>query len=300
MGVEFPPLSDIEQYIDEIFHSFRTYFWIKKHRWFVQCDWCPMDINTTGILYTLPYAFDTFYCTDGSRSKSTSLNDLDYSSYYQVQTLEHIHRKQNLGEVLPLFSFRFLNIRHLKVILPFNDNFWSVIPTLDRLISLDVTLNRDLGYPQLQTLLDRAPRLYSLSFCHLNNFSMASFNISSTSIRRLELFQKFSYGLRYFNSTECCILAGSSLVFQCEVLIIDVESRSSVLDFINIMPNVRVLVIRCNDDKSSRFHLLEANDELIEWFHDHLLSKFTYSIIRNPNYNSQIILWIHRGRSRHL
>ncbi|CAF1394977.1 unnamed protein product [Rotaria sp. Silwood1] len=300
MRVELLPLSDVEQQIDEIFHSFRTEFWIEKHQWYVQCDWCPMDINKIGILYTLPYAFDTFYFTDGSRSKSTSPNDFHDSAYNQVQILEHIHRRQNLNEDFPLFTFRFLNIRHLSTVFPFNNDFWSAIPKLNQLISLNAVLNQDFGYPQLQALLNIAPRLYSLSFSHSNNFSMASFNISSISIRRFELFQNFKCGLRYFKNAECSMLTRTFIAFQCEVLLVDVESRTNVFNFINTMPNLRVLIVRCKDDERSRYHSSETNDELIVWFQDQLSSKLMYSIIRNVNDGSQLIISIYRQKNRHL
>ncbi|CAF3677555.1 unnamed protein product [Rotaria sp. Silwood1] len=300
MRVELLPLSDVEQQIDEIFHSFRTEFWIEKHQWYVQCDWCPMDINKIGILYTLPYAFDTFYFTDGSRSKSTSPNDFHDSAYNQVQILEHIHRRQNLNEDFPLFTFRFLNIRHLSTVFPFNNDFWSAIPKLNQLISLNAVLNQDFGYPQLQALLNIAPRLYSLSFSHSNNFSMASFNISSISIRRFELFQNFKCGLRYFKNAECSMLTRTFIAFQCEVLLVDVESRTNVFNFINTMPNLRVLIVRCKDDERSRHHSSETNDELIVWFQDQLSSKLMYSIIRNANDGSQLIISIYRQKNRHL
>ena len=89
------------------------------------------------------------------------------------------------------------------------------------MITLDATINTDLGYSHLQALRDRAPRLYSLSVYYLNNFSMTSFNLRSTSIRRLEFFpDSFLCSTKYFNIAECTSLANSSLGCQCEVLII--------------------------------------------------------------------------------
>jgi len=85
---------------------------------------------------------------------------LNYSCYNRFQTLHHINRKQDLCENWTLSPIRFVNIRHLKIKFPFNDNIWSVIPRLDRLISLDASLNQDFGYSQLQILLDRAPSLF--------------------------------------------------------------------------------------------------------------------------------------------
>ncbi|CAF0904071.1 unnamed protein product [Rotaria sordida] len=297
MTIEFSPLENIEEQVDQLIDSFRSYYWIEKHHWFVRCDWCPMDINQTGLLYTLPYAFDTFYYIDSSQSKSTSPNNFDYSFRNQSKILHYTtNHKRDYSKNKILYPIQFFNIRHLKIKLPFNDAFLSLIPKLDQLISLDVTLNnRDLGYSQLQTLLDRASHLYSLRFCHLNNFSMTSFNITSTSIRRLEFFQHFDVRLRYFNSKECTILANSSLAFQCEVLMIDVESRTNILELINIMPSLRALSVRCKDNESNQNETFETNDNLIEWLHQHLPSKYTYSINRNVYNIARINVWIYKA-----
>ncbi|CAF1359005.1 unnamed protein product [Rotaria sp. Silwood1] len=292
MTIEFSPLEDIEEQVNQLIDSFRSHYWIEKHQWFVRCDWCPMDINKTGLLYTLPYAFDTFYYTDGSQSKSTSPNSLDNFCRNSSKILHHTNHKRDLSQNWILYPVQFFNIRHLQIKLPFDDTFWSLIPTLDQLISLDVKLNRDLGYSQLQTLLDRAPHLYSLRFCHFNDFSMTSFNIKSTSIRRLEFFQHLEVRLRYFNSEECTILGNSSLAFQCEVLMIDVESRSNILELINTMPNLRALSIRCKDNENNQYESFETNDNLIEWLHQNLSSKYAYTINRNLYNMARINLWI--------
>ncbi|CAF4403009.1 unnamed protein product, partial [Rotaria magnacalcarata] len=63
---------------------------------------------------------------------------------------------------------------------------------------------------------------------------MKSFGINSRSIRRLEFFQNFQVRLKYFNSEECTILSNSSLAAQCEVLLIDVENRTDILQLINV------------------------------------------------------------------
>jgi hypothetical protein len=267
---------------------------MEKHHWFVRCDYYPMDINKTGLLYTLPYAFDTFYYIDGSRSKSTSANDLDYSLYNRVETLHHTARKQDFSENWISSSIRFVNIRYLKMKFPCNDQFWSVIPTLDRLITLDATLNQDLGYAQLQMLLDRAPRLYSLSFCHMKNFSMNSFNVNSKSIHQLKFVQNFGYRLRYFNTEECAVLARSSLASQCQVLTIDVESRTNMLELIQTMPNLRVLSVQCNYEQNHQHESSEKNGDLIKWLEDRSPFKYTYLIVRDYYGNSHINLSIHR------
>jgi hypothetical protein len=279
MTIQFSSSKDLEEQIDQLLDSFRGDYWIEKHQWFVKCDWHPQDVNKTGLLYTLPYAFDTFYYTDGKRSKSTSPCELDGSIYDRVQTLHHIdHRKMSSINWAPS-PMRFVNLQHLSIRFPLQDYFWSIIPTLNRLISLDAILNEDLDYFQLQLLLDRAPRLRSLRFCHLNDFSMAKFNIKSKSICRLEFFQKVGYDPHYFNTKECVILARSCIASQCQVLVIDVKSRTNILELIQAMPHLQALSCHCEGDQNHRDNSAEGKANLTQWLHDHSLFNFTFTMV---------------------
>ncbi|CAF3665333.1 unnamed protein product [Rotaria sordida] len=105
-----------------------------------------------------------------------------------------------------------------------------------------------------------------------------------------------SYRLRYFNSTECIMLANSSLGFQCEVLMIDIENRTNILEFINTMPKLRTLSIRCKNDKMNSYELSEANEDLIEWLREHLPSTRAYSINRSLYNISHINIWIDKEK----
>ncbi len=175
-----------------------------------------MDTYMAGLLYTLPFTFDTFSHNDRTQSRLTAPNDLVYSSYDKVQTFHHIDRKTVSCNNSSFSPNQFINILHLKIKLPFSDHFRSVIPTLYRLSSLD-----------------RAPHLYLLSFCHLKKFSMITLNINSTSIRRVEVFQNSGCLLQYFKTAECAMLAKSPLGSQCEVSIIAVENRTNIVELIN-------------------------------------------------------------------
>ncbi|CAF2136623.1 unnamed protein product [Rotaria magnacalcarata] len=292
MTVEFSPLEDLEEQVDQCLDSFRSHYWIAKHKLYVQCDWCPKDVNKTGLVYSIPYAFDTFNFVDGSQSKSSSPCNLNNKSRNSSKIVHYTHNKIDFSKFSILDPVEFVNIRHLKIRLPFNDIFWSHIPRLDQLISLDVKLSQNFGYSQLQTFLDRAPNLYLLRFCHLNNFSMKSFGINSRSIRRLEFFQNFQVRLKYFNSEECTILSNSSLAAQCEVLLIDVENRTDILQLINVMPNLRALSVRTKDNESNQLQSWEITENLIEWLHKNLPSNYTYSITRNFYNLARINIWI--------
>jgi len=53
MNIEFSPSEDIEEQVDQLLDSFRSYYWIEKHQWFVRCDWCPMNKLVFFILYLM-------------------------------------------------------------------------------------------------------------------------------------------------------------------------------------------------------------------------------------------------------
>jgi hypothetical protein len=54
-----------------------------------------------------------------------------------MQTFHHTDRKKDFNVNSTHSEIRFINLRHLKIKLPFNKTFCSVIPSLNRLISLD-------------------------------------------------------------------------------------------------------------------------------------------------------------------
>ncbi|UJR14432.1 hypothetical protein I4U23_001429 [Adineta vaga] len=213
----------------------------------------------TIVLYTLPYPLDTFSFIGGCQSKSTNPNDLNQSSSYdQVQTLEHIHNNQyNISYNRILIPIQCANIHHLKLKFPLHEHFWSMIPTLDRLISLDVTLYEDRDYSQLQLLLQRTPHLHLLKFCHRNKFSLASFNIYNASIRRLAFFQNSGFRLHYFDSIECALFTNLPLASQCEILTIDVQNRIDIVKLINNMPNLQAMNVHCRDSIKYRYETAE-------------------------------------------
>ncbi|CAF3217617.1 unnamed protein product [Rotaria sp. Silwood2] len=290
MDFHFPESNNLEDKVDELLDTFQTDFWIQKHRWFVRCDWNPSNAFSQAILYTLPYAFHDFHFINESCSKSTCPNEEDYWCYNQVQILQH---ENSISDNFEYFPIQFPNISHLEIILPFNEKLLSNIPSLDHLISLDVTLlPGDSVYNQLQLLLNRAPRLHLLRFSHVSDLEIILFKIQNTSIRRLDFFTKESMLYSwYFNKEQCIALANSSLGRQCQTLVIDIKHRTNVHDLINNMSNLQSLIFQCKDDKWNHKTSSSTNDELIQWLHGYLPS--TCSISRNINQTSILQVWIH-------
>jgi hypothetical protein len=139
---------------------------------------------------------------------------------------------------------------------------------------------------EIRDFFDRMPHLYSLTVNYKLLLQLYRMQYTNTSIRQLDL-QTYD---KYFYSSQCISLIRSLLGDRCEVLLINIKERTTVLDLINTMPNLRALTFTCMDDTWKSNRSLTTQDELVQWLQDRLLS--TCSIIRVTNNNSSICLWI--------
>ncbi|CAF3821707.1 unnamed protein product [Rotaria sp. Silwood1] len=274
--------------IDQLLHTFQSSFWLVEHCWPVQCNWKLDNENIS--LYTLPYGFHTFNFVYPILSKSTSsINDNDYWWSY-----DYVHRlmfKNRFYQDSILSNIQFIQLRHLSLSFPVVDQFWSIVPTFNELTSLEVYSydHHEFCQDQLQTLLDRAPRLYSFTIHENSSLSTqrASLLFNSVSVRELNL----RYSHKAYTVKECVALSNSPLGMQCETLIINVKNRACVLELINRMSNLLSLVVRCSDDKND-IKSSATSDDIIEWFRDRLSQSST--IYRYGGVHNWIGLWIHR------
>jgi len=207
------------------------------------------------------------------------------------KTIKITSLTSNLTETSPILHFP--NIYQLTVELPLDEYFWWIIPKLDRLTSLNIKSSiQNINQTHLKTLLDRAPRLYSLSFnFDLTKSKLLLFNNSNTLIRRLDFKGTISLDqCPFFSHEQCIALSQSSLGKQCEVLLIGLKHRRSILFLIKTMIHLRALNVRCQDDQYGSKTSPPEYDEFIHWLRDHLSSKVT--IEREIRYNHDIRLWI--------
>ncbi|CAF1019433.1 unnamed protein product [Adineta steineri] len=290
MYFEFPHEKNINEQFEKLINTYRSSFWIKKHQWFVQCDSIPFGTYNHGILYTLPYAFNSFICYDTLISKYTCPDEKTYWRYKNVNSLQYMKYKINPTDYLNNLPIQFPNIQHLKIGFPFDEQFYSFIPSLNQLKSLEIVLGENYIYQQLQTLINLSPCLYSLRLFYSFDSKISVKQITSSSIRRLSFITKCSMTLAYFNNDECTDLAYSQLGQRCEVLVIKIENRNNVLILINIMKNLRSLVVQCKVDTWDKRNTSLNEDELVEWLRLSLPS--TYSICRDTNETSYIRIWI--------
>lgn len=289
MSFQFPQNYNVDDAADELLATFQTDFWLKKRQCFVRCEWNAADPFNGASLYSLPCPFTEYRFNNELCAKSTLPKQVECHSYDHVKSLQYESSTLNQSVCT---SARFPNLSHLAIILPFNDEFLRSISPLHHLKSLDVTLlSNESAYEQLQRLLNLAPQLYLLRFSHLSDLSTALFAMTNASIRRLDFFNKQSMIYSwYFDKDQCHSLASSLLGRQCQTLAIDVQHRSNVLDLIDRMTELRSLTFQCKDDKGYQKLLTTADDELVQWFRQHLPS--TCSICRDAHLSSILQMWI--------
>jgi hypothetical protein len=264
-----------ETEVDQILNSFRSSFWLIDRRWFVRCHLCILCAFPIIVIHSLPYTLDSFVVHSGPRencTKSTCPSNDDYWSYDRVTTLNY--QSGELNETIR-YPFRFSNIRHLDITFPMCSQFSSTVPRFDHLISLVASNTRlidsDNALDQLICLIDRAPRLYSLT---INSWSSSIIHeilckINSTSIRRLDLLSFYYPDCdRCFNAEQCLRFARSPLGMQCEILLIVIENRTIIHDLIHQMNNLRALKVYCPGGQPNEKSLTGL--ELMQWtLHDY-------------------------------
>ncbi len=290
MNFKFLRDIKIEHQINELLDSFRTPFWLDKHRWFVRCHWFPfpekvMDIEYN-IIYTLPYAFKEFdhlrkYCI-----KSTCPNEEDYYVYNYVQTIPYNHRTNYRDETIP--PFQFSNLRQCPIHLFLNDQFHIYNASLSKLTTLFITSSsfKPTDYKNLQTLVHKAPQLFSLIPQYSSIVLKDILQLTNTSIRLLDFRYSYTSNGIFFNHRDCFDLVKSSLGHQCKFLLINLENRADVLYLIKNISNLRSLIVRCPYNPRSK-----RDDTLYQWLCDNLPS--TYVIMKYSRYSYDYVrLWI--------
>ncbi|CAF0757832.1 unnamed protein product [Rotaria sordida] len=259
---------DQEKNVDVLLNSFRSAFWLVEHQWFVQCDWSPM--RGSYYLYSIPYTFDNFCFYFPTYSKSTYPLSYNSLSYHSVRTLNYNSTPSNC---LPPSHIQFCNIQHLVIMFLVNDYFYTVVPTLDQLISLNVSLNnKQNSLHQMKLLLNRAPRLSSIKVREwpLTMIEELLFGIKCSSISELD-FSSIIDGT-YYNNEQCIRLSRSTLGAQCKMLVINVNSLTCLLDLVTNMKNLQVLNIQFKDVKWNTSSETEPEFDVVGWLQEHLQS----------------------------
>ncbi|CAF0778016.1 unnamed protein product [Adineta ricciae] len=293
MIFEFMPNIKRDVQAEQILQTFRSPFWIEKHQWFVRCRWNPSNTIKLTIVYTLPYAFESFHYSNEYCERSTDLAEKSHRVYEHIRYV-HLHRIDAIDSVNDLnpFNIKFPKTIHVTAHIPFDNTFLYSNQTFNEVKSLVVYLSMDTGYYQLQLLIDQMPALYSLKIYSHNRVHASFFHLTSRSVRRLDLTRCSLDGVDYLSDEECRRLIDSPMGKQCEVLFAPLSSRDFVLDLIHKMATLRLLVLECYEDPKIFKYCKCKNDELLEWLHHQLLT--TCLIVRDQTSPSKIKIWINR------
>ncbi|CAF2973343.1 unnamed protein product [Rotaria socialis] len=261
--------STNEEKVDQYLSTYRTPFWIEHRQWFIRCHWVVSRTYLDMFIYSLPYAFDCFHLSDdvsNYHTKSTCSSDM----YYCYDSVRYIGYNPLLLNKESFSYMQLINIEQLSLEFPIDQHFFSIILNLENLLALNVTITKENDQWQLQTLLDRASRLFSLSFSSSILAAMPPYPYTSSSMRRLDL--ECSDPLRRHHSydkKQCMELIQSPLGIQCRILVIKVEHHVSILELIYGMENLRTLHVSDDNDKRSN-----PND-LVEVLKHYLPSNWT-------------------------
>lgn len=279
MFYQFNPSINIHDELQDLYQSFRTPFWIDEHRWFIRYH-CHTESRRIQ-LYTLPYAFPKFIHIASDASQSTYLINRNYQSLNSVHHLIYDDGLIRLG-------FQFPSVYHLELALPFEERISSVIPHLDQLKSMEIisSLHCDELIEHLHQFLNQAIHLYSLTIDYLILLQLSTIQTRNSSIRRLDLMINDGH----FYGMECISLIQSFLGDQCEVLLMNFEHRSIVIQVIEQMPKLRALICQCQDDQwGESTDSLSTDDELLQWLTNHLPRNAL--INRDDQETSAIRIW---------
>ena len=286
MSFTNPICSNTEEQIMELLDSFRTPFWLDEHQWFVRCHYgadrcaCSQALN---IMYTLPYAFQTFRCSAKHTVKSTCPIENDYFLYNRVRTVY-----KYVPEETPFIQFPSLCDYSLDI---FSDRkSWTNNLLLNKLTRLSIgALPTDITFKQLMPLINNAPHLFSLIFPFKNSFSIEILQTTNPSIRLLD----FQYAqIHYLNHIDCVNLVNSPLGHQCEYLSCDIIDQMDILYLINHLPNLRSLTINHTNvtHRKIRQNMRLLLDKRYQWLYASL--PLTCSISRSTNDTCHIRIWI--------
>ncbi|CAF4171134.1 unnamed protein product [Rotaria sordida] len=283
----------MEERTDQLINSFRSSFWIEEHQWFVRC----LTVKKTIYLYNLPSSFCICERKLPDLWRSIYPDDNQQEFYNNITT---IHNETFFNQLI-LPEIRLRNINDLHIRFSINDQFWSIVPSLERLSSLNISYHTDHFQSHLQALLDLAPRLRYLCIDQDQSLPLqiSLFKYTNKSVRELNL-QNCNY---LFDEEECMRLCHSPLGIRCQILFIHIKSRQSIIILVKNMINLQVLHIKCNDEMFNKQSTLNENnseqfynenienkDDLIQWLKDYLPS--TCLVVKDLHSTSLIRIWI--------
>ncbi|CAF0905874.1 unnamed protein product [Adineta steineri] len=159
MHDDIPTNQNIEDYMNQLFNSFQSSFWINEHQWFIHC----YIVDTTIRLFTSSKF--SYYYPDQKLPriwKSTNPKDNHQNLYRSITMINENFFEQPIPSDICLSRIDYITIKF-----PLHDQFWSTISNFNHLSSINVLSYNDAYQSELQNLFDRAPKLHSLQECLL-------------------------------------------------------------------------------------------------------------------------------------
>jgi hypothetical protein len=151
------------------------------------------------------------------QSKWTCLDERNYWSFDRVHKFEC---RSTVKEGLYQYPVCFLNIPDLIIPIPLVDPICQIIPRFDHLTRLHLIICQEGSDFQFESLIERSPRLYTLTIDLFPNISKINllFKVTSISIRQIRLFPFVKHHWCDFDDTLCTAFTQSPLARQCQFL----------------------------------------------------------------------------------
>ncbi|CAF1425874.1 unnamed protein product [Adineta ricciae] len=255
---------DLEMEVDELVESYQRSYWTLQRQLHFRClsnlEYNNSEEQYFVLFYSLPYVFDAFKYIKPVYSKSTyNFQAIECESYDTVRILCLVPDDDKPTDEIDE-RIQFSNLRHL--VIGYTFKYLDIFcPKLNFLTILDIQYLDGQVRSHVQTLLNRAPRLQTIIF-NKNNWSF--FFLASNSVRRLSIRDGI-----YYNIQQCEQLCSSSLFQQCQVLEINLQKKTSVVDLINRITCLRTLIFQCQCEQWK-----ESPTKLETWFKHYLPSRY--------------------------
>jgi hypothetical protein len=214
---------------------------------------------------------------------------INIGRFHHVHKFECRSRDKNRQYQYPV---AFLNIENLQLSIPQPDRSWRMIPSLDNLTKLYVTVCGAGSDSQIRTLIERAPRLDTLLVGLLTKISKIDvlFRVRNPSVRRIRLLPHAKCPWPDFDKARCTAFAHAPLASRCEFLEIRVSIPECILTLINGMAHLRSMFIHLSDDHRNTPRPTIAG--FTEWVQNNLPRRFWISSCESTYVSVAMKLWI--------
>lgn len=276
--------ENLQRKADQLIKSFRSPFWTDEHRWYVRCFISKRTVYLFTVNNTISFKQEIIPRVFLSTCPDDNLQNF-------CNGITDVYNASMLIDLIPS-RIHFINIKHLTIQIPIDNEFWLIVPNLDKLRTLEISSTSYDCRSEIHDVFNRAPHLYKLTIVqrHKIPLQMSIFEYIHGSIRELDMLQ---YSL-YLNEEQCITLCHSSIGSKCEILHIQVDKLESIIYLVSNMNNLRSLTVRykepiCILQETNNENVLK-DDDIVQWLKERLPSNCFIS--KTTIYSPTIHLWI--------